>query len=97
MEILRVASSSSPKSVAGAIAAVVEQDQKVVLLAVGAGAVVRLRNLMLVRRLLDRRLMKRTIQSVFEAGGDEQTEGNSHGDEQAMPLFLFGLAEGVAQ
>ncbi len=39
MEILRVASSSSPKSVAGAIAAVIEQDQKVVLLAVGAGAV----------------------------------------------------------
>ena len=39
MEILRVASSSNPKSVAGAIAAVLEQDKQVELLAVGAGAV----------------------------------------------------------
>ena len=39
MEVLRVASSSNPKSVAGAIAAVLEQDKQVELLAVGAGAV----------------------------------------------------------
>jgi len=39
MEILRVASSSNPKSVAGAIAAVLEHDSRVELLAVGAGAV----------------------------------------------------------
>ena len=39
MEILRVASSSNPKSVAGAIAAVLKQDKQVELLAVGAGAV----------------------------------------------------------
>lgn len=39
MEVLRVASSSNPKSVAGAIAAVLEHDKKVELLAVGAGAV----------------------------------------------------------
>jgi stage V sporulation protein S len=39
MEILRVASSSNPKSVAGAIAAVLEHDNRVELLAVGAGAV----------------------------------------------------------
>ncbi|HEY9072284.1 MAG TPA: stage V sporulation protein S [Candidatus Ozemobacteraceae bacterium] len=39
MEVLRVASSSNPKSVAGAIAAVLEHDSRVELLAVGAGAV----------------------------------------------------------
>ncbi len=39
MEVLRVASSSNPKSVAGAIAAVLEHDSHVELLAVGAGAV----------------------------------------------------------
>ena len=39
MEVLRVASTSNPKSVAGAIAAVLEHDAKVELLAVGAGAV----------------------------------------------------------
>lgn len=39
MEVLRVASTSNPKSVAGAIAAVLEQDKQVELLAVGAGAV----------------------------------------------------------
>lgn len=39
MEVLRVASSSNPKSVAGAIAAVLEHDKRVELLAVGAGAV----------------------------------------------------------
>ena len=39
MEVLRVASSSNPKSVAGAIAAVLEHDNRVELLAVGAGAV----------------------------------------------------------
>lgn len=39
MELLRVASTSNPKSVAGAIAAVLEHDAKVELLAVGAGAV----------------------------------------------------------
>lgn len=39
MEILRVASSSNPKSVAGAVAAVLEQDKQVELIAVGAGAV----------------------------------------------------------
>lgn len=39
MEILRVAASSNPKSVAGAIAAVLENDNRVELLAVGAGAV----------------------------------------------------------
>lgn len=39
METLRVASSSNPKSVAGAIAAVLEHDKRVELLAVGAGAV----------------------------------------------------------
>ena len=39
METLRVASSSNPKSVAGAIAAVLEHDPKVELIAVGAGAV----------------------------------------------------------
>ena len=39
MELLRVASTSNPKSVAGAIAAVLEHDPKVELLAVGAGAV----------------------------------------------------------
>ena len=39
MEILRVASTSNPKSVAGAIAAVLEHDKQVELLAVGAGAV----------------------------------------------------------
>ena len=39
MELLRVASTSNPKSVAGAIAAVLEHDVKVELLAVGAGAV----------------------------------------------------------
>ncbi|MBF0406110.1 MAG: stage V sporulation protein S [Candidatus Riflebacteria bacterium] len=39
MEVLRVASSSNPKSVAGAIAAVLEHDTRVELLAVGAGAV----------------------------------------------------------
>jgi stage V sporulation protein S len=39
MEILRVASSSNPKSVAGAIIAILEQTGKLALLAVGAGAV----------------------------------------------------------
>ncbi|MBI3037612.1 stage V sporulation protein S [bacterium] len=39
METLKVASGSNPKSVAGAIAAVLEHDSKVELLAVGAGAV----------------------------------------------------------
>ena len=39
MEVLRVASASNPKSVAGAIAAVLEHDSRVELLAVGAGAV----------------------------------------------------------
>jgi len=39
MEVLRVASSSNPKSVAGAIAAVLEHDNRVEPLAVGAGAV----------------------------------------------------------
>lgn len=39
MEVLKVASSSNPKSVAGAIAAVLEHDPKVELYAVGAGAV----------------------------------------------------------
>lgn len=39
MEVLRVASSSNPKAVAGAIAAVLEHDKRVELLAVGAGAV----------------------------------------------------------
>ena len=39
MEILRVAAASNTKSVAGAIAAVMENDSRVELLAVGAGAV----------------------------------------------------------
>ncbi|MFA6749240.1 MAG: stage V sporulation protein S [Candidatus Riflebacteria bacterium] len=39
MEILRVASSSNPKSVAGAIIAILEQTGELALLAVGAGAV----------------------------------------------------------
>ncbi len=39
MEVLKVASTSNPKSVAGAIAAVLEHDSKVELYAVGAGAV----------------------------------------------------------
>jgi len=39
METLRVASTSNPKSVAGAIAAVLEHESRVEILAVGAGAV----------------------------------------------------------
>ncbi len=39
IEILRVATSSNPKSVAGAIIAILEQAGKLALLAVGAGAV----------------------------------------------------------
>jgi stage V sporulation protein S len=39
MEILRVASSSNPKSVAGAIIAILEQTGELALLAGGAGAV----------------------------------------------------------
>jgi stage V sporulation protein S len=39
MEVLRVSANSSPKSVAGAIAAVVREQGKVEVQAVGAGAV----------------------------------------------------------
>ena len=39
MEELRVSSKSDPKSVAGALAAVLREDKKVELQAVGAGAV----------------------------------------------------------
>ncbi len=39
MEILKVSSKSRPKAVAGALATVVERDKKVVLHAIGAGAV----------------------------------------------------------
>ena len=39
MEVLRVSAKSSPKSVAGAIAAVVREQGKVEVQAVGAGAV----------------------------------------------------------
>ena len=39
IEILRVATSSNPKSVAGAIIAILEQSGRLALLAVGAGAV----------------------------------------------------------
>jgi stage V sporulation protein S len=39
MELLKVATHSNPKSVAGALAAIVEKDGKVELHAVGAGAV----------------------------------------------------------
>ena len=39
METLKVSSKSRPKSVAGALATVVERDKKVELLAIGAGAV----------------------------------------------------------
>jgi len=39
METLKVSSKSQPKSVAGAIATVVERDKKVGLQAIGAGAV----------------------------------------------------------
>lgn len=39
MEELRVSSKSDPKAVAGALAAVVREDKKVELQAVGAGAV----------------------------------------------------------
>ncbi len=39
MEVLRVSATSSPKSVAGAIAAVVREQGKVEVQAVGAGAV----------------------------------------------------------
>ena len=39
MEILRVATSSNPKSVAGAVIAILEQSEELALLAVGAGAV----------------------------------------------------------
>lgn len=39
METLKVSSKSQPKSVAGAVATVVERDNKVILQAIGAGAV----------------------------------------------------------
>jgi len=39
MEILKVSSKSRPKAVAGALSTVVERDKKVVLHAIGAGAV----------------------------------------------------------
>ena len=39
IEILKVSSKSRPKAVAGALATVVERDRKVVLHAIGAGAV----------------------------------------------------------
>ena len=39
MELLKVASHSNPKSVAGALASIVEKDNEVELNAVGAGAV----------------------------------------------------------
>lgn len=39
METFKVAASSNPKSVAGAITAVIEQDGEVELLAIGANAV----------------------------------------------------------
>jgi stage V sporulation protein S len=39
IEILKVSSKSRPKAVAGALATVVERDKKVVLHAIGAGAV----------------------------------------------------------
>ncbi len=39
VEILKVSSRSRPKAVAGALATVVERDKKVVLHAIGAGAV----------------------------------------------------------
>ncbi len=39
MELLKVAAHSKPKSVAGALAAIVEKEEKVELHAVGAGAV----------------------------------------------------------
>lgn len=39
MEILKVSSKSRPKAVAGALATVVERDKKVVIHAIGAGAV----------------------------------------------------------
>ncbi|MBI4870460.1 MAG: stage V sporulation protein S [Candidatus Riflebacteria bacterium] len=39
VEILKVSSKSRPKAVAGALATVVERDRKVVLHAIGAGAV----------------------------------------------------------
>lgn len=39
MEVLKVSSKSRPKAVAGALATVVERDRKVVLHAIGAGAV----------------------------------------------------------
>lgn len=39
MEVLKVSAKSRPKAVAGALATVVERDRKVVLDAIGAGAV----------------------------------------------------------
>lgn len=39
METLKVSSKSQPKSVAGAVATVVERDNKVIIQAIGAGAV----------------------------------------------------------
>lgn len=39
MEVLKVSAKSRPKAVAGALATVVERDHKVVLDAIGAGAV----------------------------------------------------------
>jgi len=39
METLKVSSKSKPKSLAGAVATVVERDQMVILQAIGAGAV----------------------------------------------------------
>jgi len=53
MEILKVASSSNPNSVAGAIAGVLEQEDVVEVHAIGAGAVNQtVKAIAIVRRLM---------------------------------------------
>lgn len=77
MEILKVASSSNPNSVAGAIAGAIESDGIVEAHVIGAGAVNQaVKAIAIARRLLDGEGKKLNVIPGFidlEIGGEEKT------------------------
>lgn len=75
MEILRVATSSNPKSVAGAIIAILEQSGELALLAVGAGAVNQtVKAVAIARSYMKTRNINITVEISFERALIDSTE-----------------------